>query len=102
MPVPDVQSLLLPILRITGDKAEHTSLELRERIKDDFCISLQDARRVHKKGLNVWTNQVAWALAHLVMGKLVLSTRKGHYYITDNGIAMLNTHPSDLTIRQLH
>lgn len=32
MPVPDFQSLMLPLLRITGDEIEHSLVEVVERL----------------------------------------------------------------------
>ena len=39
MPIPDYQSLMLPVLRFTGDRKEHALAELRQRIAAEFTRS---------------------------------------------------------------
>jgi restriction system protein len=70
MPVPKVQSMLLPILRHIG---EGRSVEtIRERLKEQFQITPAEAEMTHaKSSQNVYVNRVAWALAHLMMGGLI-------------------------------
>lgn len=102
MPVPKVQSMLLPILRHIG---EGRSVEtIRGRLKEQFQITPAEADMTHESGQNVYVNRVAWALAHLRMGGLIRKAgiTDGNYQITDNGIAKLKENPDELTIRDLH
>ena len=39
MPIPDYQSLMLPVLRFTGDRKEHPLAEIRQRIAAEFTRS---------------------------------------------------------------
>jgi len=38
MPIPDSQTLLLPVLRVVADGHEHSSEEIRERVRVQFDI----------------------------------------------------------------
>lgn len=103
MPIPKIQPLLLPVLRMVADGK---SVEkIRERLKEQFQITAAEAEQIYAgSGDNVFVNRVAWALAHLVMGGLIrkVGITDGNYQITDNGIARLNGNPSELTISELH
>jgi restriction endonuclease Mrr len=103
MPIPRVQPLLLPVLRMIGDGAQRTSEALREGVKRDpqFDISDEDARQTHpKSGQNVLVNRVAWALAYLVMGEAITLTSADAYQVTQRGID-LKGNPQELTIAAL-
>jgi hypothetical protein len=103
MPIPRVQSLLLPVLQIVADRAEQSVEEIRKRVKDEFKLTDQEIKQTHpKSGNNVFVNRVAWALAHLVMGKAIAPERKGFYKVTERGVTILKGNPSELTIKELH
>jgi restriction system protein len=102
MSVPTVKTLLLPVLQITKDRSEHSVNEVRELIKEQFKLTPDELSQIHpSSGINVFVNRIAWALAHLVMGKAIVLGEKG-YRITERGLKILMENPSELTIRQLH
>jgi restriction system protein len=98
--LPAVQPLLLPVLKMT---AEGKSVaEIRERLKKTFHINPSDAQRKHRNGMNIYVNRVAWALSHLVTGKAITLKGRGWYQVTDRGMEILKSGPSELTIQDLH
>jgi restriction system protein len=108
MPIPDCQTLLLPVLRVLSDGVEHTSEEMRRRISVEFKITPQELREKHANGTPVFHNRLAWALAHLNMrrgplghSEAIEKVRKEVYKISDYGKAILNRNPSALTIKDL-
>jgi restriction system protein len=107
MPIPDPQTLLLPVLKVLADGAEHEVEEIRERMKNQFDVTPGELAQKNKKGF-VFVNRVAWALAHLNMeaGPMGHATeitliRKGVYRITERGAAILQSNPSELRIKDL-
>jgi restriction system protein len=108
MPIPDSQTLLLPVLRVVADDREHSSEEIRERVKAQFDIVPHELLQKLKNGTPVFHNRVAWALAHLNMrrgplghSQAVEKVRKEVYKITEYGKAILKSNPSALTIKDL-
>jgi restriction system protein len=108
MPIPDCQTLLLPVLRALSDGAEHSSEDIREQIRAKFNIAPNEVREKHSNGTPVFHNRVAWALAHLNMrrgplghSEAIEKVRKEVYRITDYGKAILGRNPSALTIKDL-
>ncbi len=102
-PIPSIQSLLLPVLRIVADGSGHAVEEIRKRVKAEFKLTDKQIQQTHpKSGTNIFVNRVAWALAHLVMGKAVAPERAGFFRMTDRGVAFQIANPLDLTIKELH
>lgn len=102
MEIPRVQPILLPVLRIVADQAEQSVDEIRKRVKDKFKLTDEQVKQTRpKSGKNVFVNRVAWALAHLVMGKAI-ERREHGYQITERGLAILKENPLGLTIKELH
>jgi restriction system protein len=107
MPIPDPQTLLLPVLKVLADGAEHAVEEIRERMRNQFGVTPSELAQTNKKGF-VFVNRVAWALAHLNMdaGPIGHATeitliRKGIYKITERGTAILKSNPPELRIKDL-
>ncbi len=108
MPIPSPQTLLLPVLKVLADGAEHAVEEIRERMKNQFGITPSEFAQKNKAGNSVFVNRVAWALAHLNMeagpighAKEISLIREGVYRITERGIAILKSNPTELRIRDL-
>jgi restriction system protein len=101
MPLVNVQTMLLPTLRLTAEGLSIT--ETRKRLRQQFKITPAEAKETHaKSGKNIFINRVAWAFAYLVMGKLIELKDKGAYRITEQGTVVLNGNPAELTISELH
>ena len=48
MAIPKYDEMMLPVLRILGDGAEHSQRELAEQIADHFKLTPQDAIRLRR------------------------------------------------------
>ncbi len=101
MPIPKVQALLLPVLKVTEDGAEHSVEEIRKRIIEQFKLTRKEVEQEHpKSGKNVFVNLVAFALAYLNMGRAIIRKKEGVYQIAERGAAILKGNPTDLTIAE--
>jgi restriction endonuclease Mrr len=99
MSIPRVQPLLLPVLRMTGDRNKHSVEEFWKRMIGNFKLSRKEVKPTHSKSdKNVFVNRVANALVGLVMRKFVVrkSPRAGSYRATKRGIAELKKKPREL------
>ncbi len=102
MPIPDFQSLMLPIMKIAADGEEHTARELRQRIGDELSLSEQERKELLPSGAQpVFTNRIAWARSHLTMARLLEKTGKGRFRITQPGKDALSSNPSTINMRFL-
>ena len=102
MAVPDFQSLMLPLLRISADGQEHPLAEARGVLAAEFRLGDADREELLPSGRqSKFANRVAWAKAYLAQAGLLLSTRRGHFRISDRGREVLNAEPVRIDIRFL-
>jgi restriction system protein len=100
--IPDFQSIMLPLLEITGDKKEHTLQEIRESLANQFHLSDEERSKILSKSKQpVFSNRVGWARTYLKKAGLLEYTSKGTFKITDRGIEVLQERPSKINVRYL-
>ncbi len=110
MPIPDSQTLLLPVLRIFGDDAKHSNEEIWERMGIQFKIPPDELLQKYPTGKPVFHVNVALALANLqgaphrgskAIERVRNKGRTKVYRITEYGKTILTRNPSDLTVKDL-
>ena len=102
MPVPDFQSLILPVLRALGDGKDTPVRDVRERVASAEGLTDEDLREMLPSGrARVFVNRVAWALNYLLRAALVARVRRGVYRIADEGERLLAKPPDRVNIRYL-
>jgi restriction system protein len=102
MPVPDFQSLMLPLLRIAADGKEHPLSVAREPLAREFKLTESDQQELLPSGRqSKFTNRVAWAKTYLQQAGLLLSPRRGYFQISPRGAEVLNASPPRIDIKFL-
>jgi restriction system protein len=62
MPIPDFQSIMLPLMRLCADGKEHAISETTEALADQFNLSDDERKALLPGGVQeVFRNRVAWA-----------------------------------------
>jgi len=90
MPIPDYQSIMLPLLKFAGDKKEHSIREAIEYIANVFNLSEEERREVLPSGQQyIIDNRVGWARTYLKKAGLLESTKRSYFKITDLGLEVL-------------
>ena len=94
MPIPDREKLKLAVLRVLADDSNHSSQEIRERLKAQFNISPDELSKKLKNGKTTFQNEVDLALANLPGAphggsKAIDKIKKEVYCITENGKSIL-------------
>lgn len=95
MPIPDFQTLMLPLLRLAADGRTWTMAEAREELADEFRLSPEEREELLPSGRQRrFANRVAWAKVHLEQAGLLESPERGRFRITDRGRALLAEQPA--------
>lgn len=103
MPVPDFQSLMLPILKTLSENEETSSSEIRNRVMTSEGLTKSDTEEMLPSGKqSVFTNRVAWALSHMRRADLVLRARRGIYKLTPEGTRLLSNDPLRVDMKTLN
>lgn len=91
MPIPDFQSLMLPLLKFASDGREHSLAEARSPLADQFGLTEEERAELLPSGQQPrFNNRVAWAKVYLERAGILSKTRRGHFKITERGIQVLS------------
>jgi restriction system protein len=77
MPVPDFQTLMLPLLKLAADGQQHTTAEAIELLAQQFQLSEADRAQVGQTGDPRFNNRVRWAMTYLKKAGLLQSVGRG-------------------------
>lgn len=102
MPIPDFQNLILPMLQLAADGAEHRLSDVIEALAAQLQLSEDDrAELLPSGGQARFDNKVGWARTHMGKALLVESSRRGWFYITQRGRELLADPPERITVAYL-
>ena len=103
MAVPDFQSIMLPLLKLAGDKQTHSLKECVEFIEQDFNLSEEDKlQRVPSGKQRTVYNRVTWAITHIKKAGLIeYREKRGCFGITGIGEKLLASAPAEITVKLL-
>ncbi|MGD0901789.1 MAG: restriction endonuclease [Terracidiphilus sp.] len=101
MPIPDFQTLMLPVLKLSAEKEWRIS-DAVERLADDYNLSPEERTSLIPSGRQTtFSNRVAWAKSYLVKAGLLKPTKRAHFCISEQGRGVLVSPPSRITIKYL-
>lgn len=102
MPVPDFQSLMLPLLQFCSDGQEHTPREAVERLAGIFKLTEEDRMEMLPSGTQrTFDNRVAWTKTHLLKAGLLESPRRSFFKISERGRSVLSQNLGHINIAYL-
>ncbi|SHN68782.1 restriction endonuclease [Desulfovibrio litoralis] len=102
MAVPDFQSIMLPLLKLSASVEQLKNQDARAVLAREFRLSTEDLETAYQSsGQNIFNNRVAWAFAYLKASGLLKKEGRGSYSITDKGKECLKNPPEKITVRYL-
>lgn len=94
MPVPDYETLMLPVLRLFGSGVRNVA-ECVPYIKTEFSISDEEAQELIPSGrITVLQSRTHWARTYLSKAGLLRSPSRNLHVITDKGRTLLDQNPT--------
>jgi restriction system protein len=98
MPIPDFQTLMLPVLKLSAEREWRIS-DAVERLAEDFKLSQEDRTLLIPSGRQTtFSNRVAWAKSYLIKAGLLQATKRAHFCISEQGRNVLANPPERITI----
>ena len=92
MPVPDYQSMMLPVLQVMGDDKVHSSAEICDEVAKRFSLSEDDLKgRLPSGKQTTFRNRVGWATTYLAKACLVVRPEEGQFQLTPRGRETLDS-----------
>lgn len=102
MPIPDFQTLMLPLLRFVLDGKEHTLREAEDVLALEFKLSALEKAELLPSGRQaVFANRIGWARLHIKKAGLVEQPRRGFFNITARGVEILKNPPEKINLKFL-
>lgn len=102
MPIPNFQTLTLPLLRYCADGKEHSKQEVLSALAKEFGLSDVELAELLPSGRQRrFDNRVAWAKSYLKQAGLLENVGRGIHRITQRGMETLANAPQRIDIRYL-
>jgi restriction system protein len=97
MPIPDYQTLMLPVLKAVADGNEHRIGDVTEQLAQEFHLSQEERLHLLPSGTQTtFSNRVGWAKSYLIQAGLLEATKRAHFKITARGQKVLGDGPSHI------
>lgn len=94
MPIPDYQTVMLPLLKIAADGQEHHIRDAMSAIAAQFGLTEDERKELLPSGVDrVFDNRVGWARTYLKKTGLIEYPRRGYLRITERGQQVLKEKP---------
>lgn len=101
MPVPDFQTLMLPVLKHAAP-GETRVPDVEAQIADEFGLTQPERDQMLPSGRQkVLHNRIHWAKFYMSKAGLIASPRRGRFVATDAGRALLAQNPNHINIALL-
>lgn len=102
MPIPNFQTIMLPLLQFLADGREARIRELTEHLEAWTGLTDEEKSRMLPSGQKtVFGNRVGWAKAHLKAAGLLEFPRRGIARLTDRGAEVLAGKPDAVNFKLL-
>lgn len=95
MPIPDYQTVMLPLMRLAADGAEHQFREAVDRLASEFSLTDDERAELLPSGAaHVFGSRVGWARTYLKQAGLLAAPKRGYFRITPQGMTLLAASPT--------
>jgi len=102
MPIPDYQTLMLPLLKIASDGKVHTKRDAENELAVQFSVSEEERKELLPSGKQeVFDNRVGWARTYLKKALLIDYVQRGQFRITERGTKVLAENPERIGVAYL-
>lgn len=102
MPIPDYQTVMLPLLKLTADRQEHKIGDLVETLATQFRLTEDERKELLPSGQTfVFGSRVGWARTYLKKAGLLDSQKRATVQITERGLSVLNQNPPKIDVKLL-
>lgn len=103
MPVPDYQTVMLPLLRFVGKAGTTTIRAATDAISDEFKLTPEERTMLLPSGnQEIIVNRVGWARTYMKKAGLLSSPQRGQVEITERGRQVLKENPAKINVEYLN
>lgn len=102
MAIPDYQSLMLPLMKLTSDGKEHSLKDATVTLAKEFNLTdVELAEMLPSARKTRFYDRVGWAGTYLRKAGLLSAPRRGWFQVTQRGIDVLKSSPERINVNFL-
>lgn len=102
MPIPDYQSIMLPLLQFASDGGEHRSRDGITALAHHFNLTPEEVATLLPSGQDyLFGNRWGWARTYLKKAGLIAYPSRGKFQITSEGRSLLSEQPAKINVALL-
>ncbi len=101
MPIPDFQTMMLPVLQLASDGKEHSIHEAVDVLARNYSLTEEEKTKLLPSGQPIFYNRVGWTRTHLKKAGLLKYPRRGYFIITGRGKEVLDRNPERINMNYL-
>lgn len=102
MPIPDYQSIMLPLLKYASDGLEHSNRDAISYLANQFKLTDGERKEFLPSGKQAtFDNRIGWAKTYMVKAGLLDKPRRAYFKITSRGQDVLVSKPDEINIALL-
>jgi len=102
MPIPDFQSIMLPLLKILADGKVYKYREIFEALVREFLVTEAERKEMLPSGQQeIFSNRVGWAKTYLKKAGLIESPQRATFVISEKGKEILSQNPARIDAKFL-
>lgn len=95
--IPNFEGLMLPLLRFAATREQCSLTDTKQALAEELQLTSEHLEaRFERSGAQVFDSRLGWARKYLQEARLIESTQRGEYAITDTGRALLKENPTSL------
>lgn len=102
MPIPDFQTIMLPLLKLSSDGGVHYIHDAVNQLADQFELTEEERTKLLPSGQQpIFYNRVGWARTYLKKAGLFEDPKRGYFQITERGYEVLDGKPDRIDMKFL-
>src|SRR5438094_2741900 len=99
MPIPDYQTVMLPLLKLAADGKEHHIRDAINALGNQFGLSEQERKELLPSGVDrVFNNRIGWARTYLKKAGLIDYPKQGYFKATERGLKLISQNVSRVDV----
>jgi restriction system protein len=100
--IPDYQSLMLPLLKLSSDRQERRVSDVVAQLGTELRLTDAERAEMLPSGRQpIFNNRVHWAKTYLTQAGLLETTRRAHFKMTERGQKIIQENPVKIDVRFL-
>jgi restriction system protein len=97
VPIPDYETIMSPLLKLSYDNKEHSAKEAIESLSNYFKLTEEEKNKLYlTKKVSIFYDRTHWGLTYLKKAGLLVGTRRGFFKITERGKQVLAQNPAKI------